>query len=70
MDQPAAENGIVQGGLTNLHAVAPTSLLGEALYYLHGQWLKLIRFLKSDSWPLDSSPVENATPHCIGVTES
>ncbi|MDM0054018.1 transposase, partial [Variovorax sp. J22R115] len=27
--------------LMNLHAVAPTSLLGEALHYLHGQWPKL-----------------------------
>lgn len=30
--------------LANLHAVAPSSLLGEALPYLHGQWPKLVRF--------------------------
>jgi hypothetical protein len=34
--------------LTNLHTVAPTTLLGEALYYLPGQWPKLIRFLESE----------------------
>ena len=53
--------------LTNLHAVAPTSLLGEALRYLHGQWPKLIRFLESGTWPLDSNPVENAIrPFVVG----
>lgn len=53
--------------LANLHAVAPTSLLGEALHYLHGQWPKLIRFLESDTWPLDSNPVENAIrPFVVG----
>jgi len=53
--------------LTNLHAVAPSSLLGEALHYLHGQWPKLIRFLESGTWPLDSNPVENAIrPFVVG----
>ena len=46
--------------LTHLHAVAPSSLLGEALHYLHGQWPKLVRFLENGTWPLDSNPVENA----------
>lgn len=53
--------------LAHLHAVAPSSLLGEALHYLHGQWPKLTRFLESDTWPLDSNPVENAIrPFVVG----
>jgi len=53
--------------LANLHAVAPSSLLGEALHYLHGQWPKLVRFLDSGTWPLDSNPVENAIrPFVVG----
>ena len=53
--------------LTHLHAVAPSSLLGEALHYLHGQWPKLIRFLENGNWPLDSNPVENAIrPFVVG----
>lgn len=53
--------------LTHLHSVAPSSLLGEALHYLHGQWPKLVRFLDSGIWPLDSNPVENAIrPFVVG----
>ena len=53
--------------LKHLHAVAPSSLLGEALHYLHGQWPKLIRFLDNGTWPLDSNPVENAIrPFVVG----
>ena len=53
--------------LTHLHAVAPSSLLGGALHYLHGQWPKLVRFLGSGTWPLDSNPVENAIrPFVVG----
>lgn len=53
--------------LTHLHAVAPSSLLGEALHYLHGQWPKLVRFLDNGTWPLDSNPVENAIrPFVVG----
>lgn len=53
--------------LANLHAVAPSSLLGEALHYLHGQWPKLVRFLENGSWPLDTNPVENAIrPFVVG----
>jgi len=53
--------------LAHLHAVAPASLLGEALHYLHGQWPKLIRFLDNGTWPLDSNPVENAIrPFVVG----
>ncbi|MDP9607149.1 UNVERIFIED_ORG: hypothetical protein J2W38_006970 [Variovorax paradoxus] len=35
--------------LTHLHRVAPSSLLGEALHYLHEQWPKLVRFLDTDT---------------------
>lgn len=53
--------------LTHLHAVAPSSLLGEALHYLHGQWPKLVRFLENGAWPLDSNPIENAIrPFVVG----
>lgn len=53
--------------LTHLHSVAPSSLLGEALHYLHGQWPKLVRFLENGMWPLDSNPVENAIrPFVVG----
>ena len=53
--------------LKHLHAVAPSSLLGEALHYMHGQWPKLIRFLDSGTLPLDSNPVENAIrPFVVG----
>ena len=53
--------------LTHLHAVAPSSLLGEALHYLHGQWPKLVRFLDNGAWPLDPNPVENAIrPFVVG----
>ena len=54
-------------GSVDLHAVAPSSLLGEALHYLHGQWPKLVRFLDNGAWPLDSNPVENAIrPFVVG----
>ncbi|EJL79287.1 Transposase IS66 family [Variovorax sp. CF313] len=42
--------------LTHLHSVAPSSLLGEALHYLHGQWPKLVRFLDNGAWPLGLQP--------------
>ena len=53
--------------LTHLYSVAPSSLLGEALDYLHGQWPKLARFLENGAWPLDSNPEENAIrPFVVG----
>lgn len=53
--------------LAHLHAVTPSSLLGEPLHYLHGQWPELIRFLDNGTWPLDSNPVENASrPFVVG----
>ncbi|SDZ70492.1 Transposase IS66 family protein [Variovorax sp. YR266] len=53
--------------LTHLRSVAPSSLRGEALHYLHGQWPKLVRFLDNSAWPRDSNPVENAIqPFVVG----
>ena len=53
--------------LTHLHAVTPASLLGKALHYMHGQWTKLVRFVESGTWPLDTNPVENAIrPFVVG----
>ena len=53
--------------LANLHSVPPTSLLGQALHYLQGQWHKLVRFVHNGTWPLDSNPVENAIrPFVVG----
>jgi transposase len=53
--------------LDNLHTVAPSTLLGQALHYLHGQWPKLIRFVDNGNWPLDTNPVENAIrPFVVG----
>jgi len=53
--------------LTHLRSIAPSSLLGEALHYLHGQWPKLVRFLDNGTWPLGSNPAENAIrPFVVG----
>jgi transposase len=51
----------------HLHSVAPTSLLGKALHYLHGQWAKLIRYVENGVWPIDNNPCENAIrPFVVG----
>jgi hypothetical protein len=51
----------------HLHAVVPQSLLGKALHYLAGEWLKLVRFLEDASWPLDNNLAENAIrPFVVG----
>ena len=53
--------------LTHLHTTTPSSLLGKALHYLHGQWPKLVRFQDSGTWPLDTNAVENAIrPFVVG----
>jgi hypothetical protein len=53
--------------LAHLHAVAPESLLGKALHYLHGQWPKLTRFLEHGDIPLDNNLAENAIrPFVVG----
>lgn len=38
----------------------PSACWGEARHYLCELWPKLVRFLDSGTWPLDSNPVENA----------
>lgn len=53
--------------LAHLHAVAPNSLLGKALHYLHGQWPKLSRFVQDGSYPIDNNACENSIrPFVIG----
>ena len=53
--------------LANLHAVLPKSMLGQALHYLAGQWLKLIRFVDDGRYSLDNNVQENAIrPFCVG----
>lgn len=43
------------------------SLIGKALPYLHEQWPKLIRYLESDGYPIDSNAAGNAIrPFVIG----
>ena len=50
-----------------LPAVPPTSLLGKALAYLDGQWVKLARFVERGDLPIDNNPCENAIrPFVIG----
>ncbi len=46
--------------LTNLHAVLPKSLLGQALHYLASQWEKLARFVEDGRYSLDNNAQENA----------
>ncbi|MBU9337253.1 IS66 family transposase [Burkholderia multivorans] len=47
--------------------VAPQSLLGKALTYLHGQWPKLIRYVENGNWPISNNPCENSIrPFCVG----
>ncbi|MDP9179837.1 MAG: IS66 family transposase [Gemmatimonadota bacterium] len=45
---------------TVLPAVPPESLTGKALYYLHHQWPKLIRYLEDGRLSIDNNAVENA----------
>ncbi len=47
--------------------VVPGSLLGKALYYLRGQWPKLIRYVENGDWPISNNPCENAIrPFVVG----
>jgi len=51
----------------HLHSVAPNSLLGKALHYLHSQWTKLVRYAENGAWPIDNNVIENAIrPFVIG----
>lgn len=50
-----------------LPRIAPQSLTGKALAYLHGQWPKLVRVLDDGRIPLDTNRVENAIrPFVVG----
>jgi len=48
-------------------AVLPQSALGKAVFYILGQWNKLLPFLDHPQIPLDTNRVENAIrPFVIG----
>ncbi len=45
----------------------PESAIGKALFYLHQQWPKLIRYLDSGDYPIDNNAAENAIrPFVVG----
>ncbi len=44
----------------SLPQVAPQSLTGKALNYLHNQWPKLVRYLDDGRIPMDNNAAENA----------
>ena len=45
----------------------PESVIGKALFYLHQQWPKLIRYLDSGDYPIDNNAAENAIrPFVVG----
>ena len=53
--------------LAKLHTVAPNTLLGKALHYAQGQWLKLERFVANGNYPIDNNGCENSIrPFVIG----
>lgn len=53
--------------LGHLHSTTPNSLMGKALHYMHGQWLKLIRYVENGAWPIDNNLCENAIrPFVVG----
>ena len=53
--------------LQHLHTVLPRSAFGKALHYLHGQWSKLVRYVKNGTWPISNNPCENSIrPFVIG----
>lgn len=53
--------------LANLHAVAPSTLLGKALHYAEGQWPKLERFVRNGNYPIDNNACENSIrPFVVG----
>ena len=59
-----AMRGWLEGALPR---IAPQSLTGKALGYLHGQWPKLLRVLDDGRIPLDTNLVENAIrPFVVG----
>lgn len=53
--------------LANLHAVAPKTMLGQALHYASGQWAKLARYVHDGKHPIDNNACENSIrPFVIG----
>ncbi len=45
----------------------PESVIGKALFYLHQQWPRLIRYLDSGDYPIDNNAAENAIrPFVVG----
>ena len=53
--------------LANVHAVVPSSLLGQALHYLSSQWPKLKRYVEDGRYSIDNNAQENAIrPFCVG----
>ncbi len=53
--------------VTHRDTMLPGSLLGKAMYYLSGQWPKLVRYVDNGQWPISNNPCENAIrPFVIG----
>ncbi len=53
--------------LANLHAVAPKTLLGQALHYAAAQWSKLERYVHDGRHPIDNNACENSIrPFVVG----
>jgi transposase len=51
----------------HLPGVVPSSLLGKALQYMHGQWPKLARYVENGNWPISNNLCENAIrPFVVG----
>lgn len=45
----------------------PESAIGKALFYLHEQWPRLIRYLNSGDYPIDNNAAENSIrPFVVG----
>ena len=53
--------------IAHLPNVVPSSLLGKALQYTHGQWRKLVRYVENGNWPISNNLCENAIrPFVVG----
>jgi len=50
-----------------LQHTPPKTALGKAVYYLHEQWERLIRYLDDGNYPIDNNRIENSIrPFAIG----
>jgi len=50
-----------------LQRTPPKTALGKAVYYLHEQWERLIRYLDDGAYPIDNNQIENSIrPFAIG----